>query len=283
MRRFIISAFADEADKMLDGQIAALKENQIDMIELRNVDGTPVAKMTCEQAADARKRLQDQGVTLSALGSPYGKYPIDQAFAPHLDAFRHGLELCRILHTDQMRMFSFFIPTESGADEWANAVEDRLEIMLSYATDAGVTLCHENEKGIYGDNETRCLKLMDRFEGRMGFIFDPANFIQCNTDPLQAMTVMKNRIRYMHIKDAMKADGTVVPAGKGDGSLSKLLQMLPEGEKPMILTLEPHLHVFDALKSLQGEALKFQYVFKSPRAAFDAACAALRDLLEGIA
>ena len=38
MARFILSAFADEADKMLDGQSEAMKENGVACVELRGVD-----------------------------------------------------------------------------------------------------------------------------------------------------------------------------------------------------------------------------------------------------
>ena len=39
MARFIMSAFADEADAMLEGQIEALKDEGFHGVELRGVNG----------------------------------------------------------------------------------------------------------------------------------------------------------------------------------------------------------------------------------------------------
>ena len=53
-------------------------------------------------------------------------------------------------------------------------------------------------------------------------IFDPANFIQCGQDTLEAWEMLHPYIKYLHIKDA-KADGMVVPAGAGIGQLKTIL------------------------------------------------------------
>ena len=82
-------------------------------------------------------------------------------------------------------------------------------------------------------------------------------------------------VEYMHIKDAM-ADGSVVPAGKGIGNLTYLLSQY-KGE---VLTLEPHLSVFDGFDKLEAdEKTKMGYCYPSSRAAFDAAVNALKELI----
>ena len=47
-------------------------------------------------------------------------------------------------------------------------------------------------------------------------VFDPANFVQCGIDTIEAFELLQDRITYLHIKDALP-DGSVVPAGKGHG------------------------------------------------------------------
>jgi hypothetical protein len=86
----------------------------------------------------------------------------------------------------------------------------------------------------------------------------------------------------MHIKDAIMADGAVVPAGKGEGDIPFILDALGKKADKMILTLEPHLTVFDGLKGLQDEELTHHYSYATPEAAFDAACDALKEVLTGI-
>lgn len=280
MANFVLSAFADEASPMLEEQLAALKENGISLIELRGVDGKNVSALTLEEAAAVKTRLDAAGVKLSALGSPYGKYPIAEPFETHLALFRHGLALCKALDCRRIRMFSFY-PDEKLTDEENRAeVLRRLDIMLQEAEQAGVQLVHENEKGIYGDVTARNADLLAHFGNRLGFAFDPANFIQCGVKPLEAFDALHGRITYMHIKDAFLADGAVVCAGHGDGHVPEILRRLnAERADEIILTVEPHLTVFDGLKGLQDEELRHHETYPDSRTAFDAAVNALKDIL----
>lgn len=283
MAKFILSAFADEADQSLEQQIAALQEEKITLIELRGVDGKSCADLTMEEADSIRRKLDRGGISLSALGSPYGKYPIEAPFSDHFEQFRHGLALCRRLGCQRMRMFSFFVPAETDSAQWADEVFDRLERMLDEADHAGIQLVHENEKGIFGHNIDNCVSLLTRFHDRMGFIFDPANFVQCGVDTRRAYAELHDKITYMHIKDALEKDGAVVSAGRGDGHVAEILRKLDqEREGEIILTVEPHLAVFSGLYHLQEEKIKHHEVYGSQREAFHAACEATRRILTQI-
>ncbi len=284
MSQYRLAAFADEADKMLPAQLEAMRSNGIALIEVRGVDGKSVADLTDDEAKATRRRLDDAGAALSALGSPYGKYPIDQPFGAHLDAFRRGLDIAKILGAQRIRMFSFFMPKEGNTkpSDWRGKVIDQLGQMLDLAADAGVLLCHENEKGIYGDTDDRCVDLMNLFGDRMGCVFDPANFIQCGVKPIEAFPKLEKRITYMHIKDALMENGAVVPAGMGDGNVQDILDRLAARADDMILTLEPHLTVFDGLKNLQDEKLNHKFSYPDKLTAFGAAASALKEVLGNI-
>ena len=108
MAKFILSAFADEASPVFDEQLRILREEGVTLIELRGVDGKNCADLTLEEATALREKLDAAGIGLSALGSPYGKYPLAEPFEAHLDKFRHGLEICRVLGAKRIRMFSFY-------------------------------------------------------------------------------------------------------------------------------------------------------------------------------
>ena len=282
MARFILSAFADEASPLLDEQLQALREEGIALIELRGVDGKNCSALTLEEADAVKARLDAAGVKLSALGSPYGKYPLAEPFDKHLADFRHGLALCKHLGCDRMRMFSFYPPEGDDPAAWRDEVLRRLSVMLEEAAAAGVTLCHENEKGIYGDITARCTDLMDAFPA-LGFVFDPANFIQCGVQPLEAWDSLHSRVTYMHVKDALAADGAVVAAGHGDGHVREILAALnKQTDGDVILTVEPHLTVFSGLSDLQGEALIHHESYPDSRTAFHAACQALKAILSDL-
>ena len=283
MARFILSAFADEASPMLDEQISALQEEGVSLIELRGVDGKNVSSLTLEEAAAVKAKLDAAGIRLSALGSPYGKASLAVPFDEHLALFRHGLELCRVLDCKRIRMFSFYPAEGASADETRAEVLRRLEIMVALAEEAGVQLVHENEKGIYGEDAARNADLLSHFGDRLGFAFDPANFIQSGVDTLAAWELLHQRVTYMHIKDALAADGAVVSAGNGDGHVAEILRRLnAERDGEIILTVEPHLTVFKGLQELQTEELKHHESYPDSRTAFHAAVSALKGILATI-
>lgn len=283
MAKYILSAFADEASPVFDEQLRILREEGVSLIELRGADGKNCADLTLEEAGALRRKLDAAGIGLSALGSPYGKYPLSEPFEKHLEKFRHGLELCRVLGAKRIRMFSFY-PDPNAAPEVTRAeVLRRLTVMLDLAEEAGVQLVHENEKGIYGDVTERNADLLNHFGHRLGFAFDPANFIQCGVKPIEAFEALHSRITYMHIKDALMADGAVVCAGHGDGSVPEILRRLnAERADEVILTIEPHLTVFKGLEKLQDEVLTHHESYPDSRTAFHAAVTALKDILAAL-
>ncbi len=280
MARFILSAFADEASPLLDEQIKALREEGISLIELRGVDGKNVSALTLEEAAEVKARLDAAGIRLSALGSPFGKASLGVPFDEHLALFRHGLELCKVFECRRIRMFSFHPAQGVSPEDSRDEVLRRLEIMLTLAEEAGIQLVHENEKGIYGDITERNADLLNHFGDRLGFAFDPANFVQCGVKPIEAYEALHDRITYMHIKDAFLADGAVVCAGHGDGNVPEIIARLnAEREGEIILTVEPHLTVFKGLSDLQDEEVKHHERYPDSRTAFHAAVTALKDII----
>lgn len=279
MKPMRIYAFADEASGQMDGQIDALRRNSLQGLEIRGVDGQNIADITPEKAQEVRRKLDDAGLCVWSMGSPLGKISIESdAFPEHLEKLRHVLALADVLGAKNLRMFSFYVP-QGQADAYRQKVIDRLGEMLRVAQGSGVTMCHENEKGIYGDMAVRCHELLSLFPEMAG-VFDPANFIQCGQDTLEAWQLLRNRTKYLHIKDALP-NGQVVPAGMGCGHVQTILDDF-RAQGGCDATIEPHLTVFDGLKGLEQSGNRTQmnaYCYESSDAAFDAACAAMQALL----
>ena len=285
MAKYILSAFADEASPALDEQIRALKEAGVCCVELRGVDGKSVKDLTLDEAKAVRAKLDAAGIRVSSMGSPFGKIGIEDDFEPHFQEFKHALELCKILGTKLMRVFSFYIPAGKDPADFRDEVLRRLTAMLDAAVAAGVRLAHENEKGIYGDIGDRCLDLREALGDRLGVIFDPANFIQCGQKVDEGYALLKDRITYFHVKDAIMETGAVVPAGKGDGCVAAVLRDAHASmDGKVFLTLEPHLTVFDGLAALEQKGgtydkLKNVFTYPTNEAAFKAASDALHEIL----
>lgn len=281
MKHYKVYAFADEADAQIDGQICAMVRNGLDGLEIRGVDGQNVSEISLAKAQEVRKKLEDNGLSVWSIGSPIGKIHMEQDFGQHLEVFRHTLDVAQVLGATNLRMFSFFMP-EQAQDQNRQAVIDRLGQLLSIAEGSGVQLCHENEKGIYGATADRCLDLHRSLPQLKG-VFDPANFVQCGEDTWKAWQLLKPYISYLHIKDALP-DGRVVPAGKGLGNIPTILRDYLESGRHAV-TLEPHLTVFDGLKDLEEEGNTSSVdgsAYATADDAFDAGCAALRDILKGV-
>lgn len=278
MAKYVISAFADEAGTTLEEQIAALKRNEIGFIEPRNINGKPILTLTNEELAEVKRQLDKNGIKVNSLGSPIGKYPITEPFDKHLEDFYRAIEICKILETDKMRMFSFFVK-QSELKLYRDEVLNRLNTMTAIAKEHGITLCHENESEIYGQNPEEMKDLMNNVRGLYG-IFDPANYRMNNCDVLKGINATLINLAYLHIKDAIYESQIIVPAGDGEGKIAEILGIVNDStDKTVYLTLEPHLFLFDAYKLIDNHELKGKYTFKNNAESFDFAANALKNLL----
>lgn len=278
--KFRLAAFADEASAMIDDQIEAMKKNGVEFLEIRNVDGTNIAKIDEKKAKEVRAKLDDAGLAVWSMGSPVGKTKIQDDFAFESEQFKRVLENAYILGAKCIRLFSFY--GTDGKPEYRDEVLLRLSRYLEMAKGSGIILCHENEKGIYGDIAVRCDEIQKALP-ELKAVFDPANFIQCHQDTLEAWAMLKKYVYYFHIKDCL-ADGNVVPAGKGIAALDRIL---PEynGLASDVLTIEPHLTKFVGLDTLEGgekSEVGNLFSFATNAEAFDCAVSSLKEITEKI-
>lgn len=253
MSKFILSAFADEIDKSLETQMDVLQEFGISHIEMRGVNGKNLVNCSIEEAKAIKLKLDERGFKLSSIGSPIGKIGIHENFTPHLELFKHTLKIAELMEVDYIRMFSFFIPEDQDPAIYRDEVVSRWKQFVKAAEGTGITLLHENEKGIYGDTPERCLDLIEVLNCEyVKLVFDPANFVQCNVKTYpEAYELLKDHIVYMHIKDALYHDHSVVPAGQGDGKVKNILAALYKKGYEGFLSLEPHLAGFTGFAELE--------------------------------
>ncbi|MBQ9099496.1 MAG: sugar phosphate isomerase/epimerase [Clostridia bacterium] len=278
MVNYKLCAFADEADKALSGQIRAMQENGIAYLEMRGVNGVNVAKLTTAEAKAAAAELKAAGIQVWSLGSPAGKTPITDPFDFEKEQFKRLLETADITGAHAIRLFSFY--GTDGKAEYRDEVMERLSRFVEMAKGSGVVLCHENEKGIYGDIASRCLEIHQAVPELKG-VFDPANFVQCGQDTVEAWELLEPYIYYGHIKDANK-EGKVVPPGQGEGQLPAYLKRF-FAKGCQVLTLEPHLTKFVGLAALEGDDVTqsvASWNFSNNREAFDFATNTLKKMLE---
>ena len=268
-----LSAFSDEAGSSIEEQIAAMKRNGISLTELRSIGGKNVSAFTLDEAKEYQKIFEENGIAVWSIGSPLGKADIETDFVEYEKKVRHVCELANIFKTDKIRMFSFW-----HANEKEEKVYAYLRRMVEIGKEYGVYMCHENEKDIFGDIADRVLKIMENVNG-LKYIYDPANFLQCDEPADKTLDLFHAKTEYFHIKDVIMESGALVPAGYGDGKIKELLARITDDK---VLTLEPHLAVFDAYKSIDNTEMKHKFTYASANEAFDAAVTAIKGLLNEV-
>jgi sugar phosphate isomerase/epimerase len=283
MGKFILSAFADEIDTDLQTQMDVLDQHGIKYIEMRGVNGKLLVEHSLEEVKEIKRKIDARGFKLSAIGSPVGKIKITDDFEPHIELFTHTLEIAKIMECTYIRMFSFFIPKGEHPSEYREEVINRWSKFVQIAEGSGVILLHENEAGIYGDTPERCLDLLDTLDcDYVKGIFDFANFVQCNAKNYpDAFELLQNHIVYLHIKDALYSNHSVVPAGKGDGNVIEILRELNNRGFEGFLSLEPHLWNYSDFTLLKSDSPGYD-LLEGGEKRFAVAVQALKNILEDI-
>jgi sugar phosphate isomerase/epimerase len=228
-------------------------------LDLRGAWGTNVLDMSDDEVERVRRMCADHGVQVACIGSPLGKSPLEAPIEQELANLDRIIAIGDTLDCRSIRVFSFYPPdtsTNAHYDQHVDAATERLARMAERAQAAGVVLLHENEKEIVGDTLARCQALVAGVDNpHLRFLWDSANFVQVGEDHVvdRGWPMLGGLTAYVHIKDAHLSDGSVCPAGDGDGQIRELLQNLLDQDYQGILALEPHLKFAGQYGGFSGE------------------------------
>jgi len=241
-----LSAFADEARDDFLGQVKYLAKERVGYIEPRFIDKKNIMDLTKDELNDARKMIQDYGLKTSAIGSPIGKVRLDEPFGPHLDKFKHAVDIALLFESPYIRIFSYYAPQGCNIDDYRELVCERMAAKVGVLEDVDVTMVHENEANIYGHTAEHCVDLVKTIDSpKLRLAYDPANFVwgEKITDNVKTCwPLMKPYVVHVHIKDWKLGEKDVgsMP-GEGDGRIKELLAELAAINYEGCLTMEPHL------------------------------------------
>ncbi|MHC4173181.1 MAG: sugar phosphate isomerase/epimerase family protein [Planctomycetota bacterium] len=241
-----LSAFADEVvDDFLE-QVKYLAGERVGYIEPRFISKANIMDLAKDKLNEAKKMIQDHGLKVSAIGSPIGKVRLDEPFEPHLDKFKHAVELALLFETPYIRMFSYYAPEGENIDDYRDQVMERMAAKVEVLKDVDVTMVHENEANIYGHTAEQCVDIIKTIDSpRLRLVYDPANFVwgeKMTNNVESCWPVMKPYVVHIHIKDwklGAKDVGSI--PGEGDGQIKELLAELAAMDYDGCLTMEPHL------------------------------------------
>jgi sugar phosphate isomerase/epimerase len=252
-----LSGFADEISPDLDEQCAVLDRLDIRHLEFRGAWGVNVLDLDDAQLATVVARLDRSGLMVSSIGSPIGKIGILDDFDAHLRRFDRALHVAHALRAPYIRIFSFFMPPGADPGPHRDEVLRRLAVIADRAKGQDVVLLHENEKAIYGDTPARCQDIVESVGSPiLRATWDAANFVQCGVRPYtDGYAMLRPYLAYIQIKDARLADGSVVPAGLGDGEMVATLRALRDDGFDGYFSLEPHLAAAGPMGGFSGAEL----------------------------
>jgi len=248
-----VTIFADECTADYAGQAAFVRENALDGLDLRNANGRNVADLV---GSDIEEILRE-GVSVRAIGSPVNKVALDSAlFEGEMGKLERSVAVAKKVGAKYVRVFA---PEPVGDDAEATwtAVRAWMDPMVQHAEAAGVTLLLENDALFYGCHPEQSQRLMEQFYGpHFKMAFDFANTVLIGHRPWDDwFPWCLPYLDTLHIKDAVEATRTVVPAGEGDGQVEQTLKWLKQQGWQGTLTLEPHLASAGRMSGFSGPQL----------------------------
>ncbi len=233
-----LAGIGDEAGPSIAEQVAAVTALGWSAIELRSVDGVPVADLD-DAAFDAvAAAVAEHGLEVVCVDSRIGDWSsrITDDFARDLDELAVLARRCRALGARQLRVMSY---PNAGLPpaEWERRVRGRLRELAHRAEHAGIALLHENCAGWAAEDAERMLALVD--DG-LGLLFDTGNGVAHGYSGVDLLAAIAPHVRHVHIKDGVPGPRWTVPGG-GDADVAGALALLAEHGYTGALSLEPHL------------------------------------------
>lgn len=252
--QWTLSGFGDEIDPDPLIQLAVLETCGATHIEVRSAWGVNVVDFDDDHTSRLATILSDRQFGVSAIASPIGKVDVALPVEYELERLRRVVRVAHALNTSNIRVFSFYRRDDQAPADIRDAVLSRMAALAALAAKEGVVLLHENEKGIYGDVPERVLDLVESVgSSALRLAWDNANFVQVGNRPFtDGWESLHPYVDYLQVKDAIRATGEVVPAGRGDGELVETLTALRDTGYSGFASLEPHLASAHELGGFSG-------------------------------
>ena len=238
-----LSGFGDEIDADPRIQLAVLEALGARHIEVRSAWGVNIVDLDGDRLAELAALVKATGFGVSAIASPIGKVDVALPVEHEVERLRSAIAAAHALESRYVRIFSFYRADGVAAEAVRDDVLVRMRALADVAEAEGVVLLHENEKEIYGDVPVRVLDIVESVgSDALRLAWDNANFVQVGVRPFtDGWPLLGAHVEYLQVKDALAADGTVVPAGEGDGELLQTVTALRDAGYRGFASLEPHL------------------------------------------
>lgn len=255
MRRsdLTICLITDEVSPSLDAGLAFAREEGIEAIDLRVVDGRNVLALSRDELAGAARRVRAAGISVSCIctpllkWSPPGKtarregdqFGFELGERTPRDLYAHAFAAAEILGAGNLRVFSYLAYEDYRVNDLREPVDDLLALAEKF--DMKVHVENEGVCNIAGFAELEALITTYRHP-RLRALPDIANAYRTSRPPSAAdLARLLPFADILHMKDYADAARRFVAIGEGNIPLAELLAAtLPAREAPLTLTIETH-------------------------------------------
>jgi sugar phosphate isomerase/epimerase len=248
-----LCGIGDEAGSSLAEQIAAHQDLGWSRIELRSIDGVPLAELDAGAFAEARLRIRDAGLTVTVLDSRVGGWdrPVTAPFAADLDELHVLAERAHVLGTRFLRIMSY--PNDGLPQAtWRNLALSRLAALAERAAAHDVVLLHENCCGWAAETAERTREMLVEIQSpALGLLFDTGNGIAYGYDSLAFVRAVVPWVRHVHVKDGVPGPIFTMP-GDGYARVRECLDLLLDAGYSGVFSIEPHTHLMPHQRGFSG-------------------------------
>lgn len=249
-----LSGFGDEIDDDPKVQIAVMQALGARHIEVRSAWGINIVDLDSEQLNELKALLDAAEMKVSAIASPIGKVDVSLPVEHEVERLRRAVNAAKVLDSRYIRIFSFYYGEGVAVESIREEVIERMRALAAVAEESGVVLLHENEKDIFGDTPERVLDIIETVDSpALKVAWDAANFVQVGVKPFEeGYKKLRPHLEYLQVKDALFANGHVMPAGEGDGDVLRTVEALKADGYTGFASLEPHLAGAHGLGGFSG-------------------------------
>lgn len=242
-----LAGIGDEAGSGLAEQLAGLAALGWDAIELRTIDGVPLAELDDRAFDEVATTLHGHGVRTVCVDSRIGDWSttITGDFGRDLAELQILARRCAALGTRFVRIMSYPNDGLTG-DEWGRRVLRRIRELTRRAEQHGLVLLHENCAGWAGTEAGRALAMIEHAGSpALRLLLDTGNGLAYGYSAVELLTELVEHVAHVHVKDGVPVPGgpqwTVPGAGAAD--VAGCLAVLAAHGYRGALSIEPHLNL----------------------------------------
>ena len=244
---FKLSVISDEVSQDLERIISFAKKFNLDGIEIRTLWNKKPHELV-NYASRIRKMLNESGLAVSAIASPFFKADIDRKdeYTQHIDILKKCIELAKSLDTDIVRGFTFW--RKAPLDEYLEIIVEKFSKPLDIVENEGIILAIENEYSTFVNNARRLSQFLKAIESKnVKALWDPGNDIFDPEGEIpypDGYNMIKDNIVHIHVKDGVRKGKSgkpeTRPVGEGEVNYREQIRALIRDRYKGYLSLETH-------------------------------------------